>query len=289
MLLVLLAGAGLGSSGAPSIAERGLSDLPPQSPSRERAPAENLRDVAARNLASASLAVKSPTATNEDHKRLKAAQDAGDILALVAVVSGESQCDTCPRPSESVRTGAARQLTILLKGGDAYRVAIAQAGAIKPLVALVSGDSAGAQEAAAAALHWLAFGADNQLAIARAGAIEPLVALLHEPVTAATTRAAATASTKEPVAAQQEAAGALSALAAFNKDNQAAIARAGARHPNPHPHPHPSSSPRPRPRSNPYPNQVPSSLWLSWRAAAAVTPRRWRLPRYTAWPPTTGG
>ena len=153
MLLVLLAGAGLGSSGAPSIAERG------------------------------------PTASN--------------ILTLVGLVRGDSQTgDSQTRsPSEFEQAQAARALTVLAKGGDENQAAIARAGAIEPLVALVSGGNAGAQEAAAAALHWLAFGADNQVAIARAGAIEPLVALLHEPTTAATTRAAA--STMEHVLAQQ--------------------------------------------------------------------------------------
>ena len=140
MLLVLLAGAGLGSSGAPSVAERG------------------------------------PTAS--------------DILTLVGLVRGDSQTgDSQTRsPSEFEQAQAARALTVLAKGGDENQAAIARAGAIEPLVALVSGGNAGTQEAAAAALHWLAFGADNQVAIARAGAIEPLVALLHEPTTAATTK-----------------------------------------------------------------------------------------------------
>ena len=116
MLLVLLAGAGLGSSGGPSIAERGLVDL--------------------------------------------RAQTASNILALVEVVRGDSQTE---RPSEFEQAQAARALTVLAKGGDKIQAAIARAVAIEPLVALMSGGNAGTQEAAAAALHWLAFGADNQV------------------------------------------------------------------------------------------------------------------------------
>jgi hypothetical protein len=90
-------------------------------------------------------------------------------------------------------------------------VAIARAGAIEPLVALVRGGSAEAQEHAAGALSNLAFdNADNRAAIARAGAIEPLVALEH----------GGSAGTQEHAAA------ALSNLAFHNADNRVAIARA---------------------------------------------------------------
>ena len=70
---------------------------------------------------------------------------------------------------------------------------------IEPVVELLRSGSVGAQEEAAQALGDLGYTAESQTA--RAGAIEPLVALLHEPTTAATTRAAA--STMEHVLAQQ--------------------------------------------------------------------------------------
>ena len=56
-------------------------------------------------------------------------------------------------------------------------MAIAAAGGIPPLVALVRDGDAGGKEQAAGALRSLAVNADNQVAIARAGGIEPLVAL----------------------------------------------------------------------------------------------------------------
>ena len=98
--------------------------------------------------------------------------------------------------------------------------AIVSAGAIEPLVALMRGGSARAQEVVAWALEALAVHAtvhaDNQVAIAQAyaqaGAIEALVALVRG---------------GNP-AAQVKAAGALGYLAHNAPDNQAAIAQAGA-------------------------------------------------------------
>jgi len=58
------------------------------------------------------------------------------------------------------------------------KVKFARAGAIPPLVALLSNGTADAKEKAAGALLNLAGNAENKIAIASAGGIPPLVALL---------------------------------------------------------------------------------------------------------------
>ena len=75
---------------------------------------------------------------------------------LVAIVSGGSEW-------RSSAAQAAWSMATYAKQGGAEKRAIALTGAIEPLVALVSGDNSGAQEAAAAALCELAFNADNQV------------------------------------------------------------------------------------------------------------------------------
>ena len=114
MLLVLLAGAGLGSSAL---------------------------DAA-------------PETTYDELRQLDAARAAGDIDTLVALVS---------RGSEHARGPAAWSLATSARRSGTENQAIARAGAIEPLVALVSGDNTAAPEAAAAALCVLAFDADNQV------------------------------------------------------------------------------------------------------------------------------
>jgi vacuolar protein 8 len=94
-------------------------------------------------------------------------------------------------------------------------VAIEQAGAIAPLVAMLSSYSTYSQRtrAPAEALANLAFNDDNRVAIARAGAIAPLVALLSG------------GGTDEVMGAVARALGNLSCN---NANNKAAITRAGA-------------------------------------------------------------
>ena len=73
-----------------------------------------------------------------------------------------------------------------------------QAGAIKPLVALLGG-SVMAQHRAAAALSTLAAGkAAHQARIMKAGAVEPLVAVLRSGSTGAKQAAAALFSNPDP-------------------------------------------------------------------------------------------
>ena len=90
------------------------------------------------------------------------------------------------------------------------QAAIARAGGIEPLVALVRSGTDRQKEAAAWALGNLAMNTDNQAAIARAGGIEPLVALVR-------------IGTERQKNAAAETLGNL----AMNTDNQAAVARAG--------------------------------------------------------------
>ena len=93
-----------------------------------------------------------------------------------------------------------------------YQASITRAGAIEPLVALVRGGSAMAQQHAAAALGNLVISPTYQVVIAREGAIEPLVALMRD----------------GSPQAQIEATYALYFLAAQNTENQAAIVQANA-------------------------------------------------------------
>ena len=69
-------------------------------------------------------------------------------------------------------------------------MAIAQAGAIEPFVALLRSGSAKAQEKAAQTLGNLACNAENKVAITQAGAIEPLEALARDGGAGAQTAAA---------------------------------------------------------------------------------------------------
>lgn len=88
-------------------------------------------------------------------------------------------------------------------------VAIADAGGILPLVALLSSGTVQARENAAGALWHLALDKSNQSAIARVNGISPLVTILDDGT----------------VAAHKHAADALARLAIKNPDNQAQIAK----------------------------------------------------------------
>ena len=206
---------GIGSLGAQSTAARGLPDLTPQL-----------------------------LFSYDEHTQLGTARAAGDIDTLVALVRSGSELAKAP---------AAWALATAAETADKNR-AIVRAGAIEPLVALVGGDNAGAQVAAAAVLVNLAFdNADNRVAIVRAGAIEPLVALVRggsamaqEQAADALRNLASSAANQVAIAqegaigplvammrdgsprAQVEATTALCFLAVSNPENQAAIARAGA-------------------------------------------------------------
>lgn len=91
---------------------------------------------------------------------------------------------------------ATEAATILLNnlsfGNNGFQVAIARAGAIAPLVDMVSGGGSDQlKEEAVCALRNLAGNAQNRVIIARAGAIAPLVALLNGGATDACNEAAA--------------------------------------------------------------------------------------------------
>ena len=75
---------------------------------------------------------------------------------------------------------AADALRTLAFGDDDVQVAIAQAGGVAPLVALVRDGTSAQKTAAAGALRNLAANADNQLAISQAGGIKPLLALARD-------------------------------------------------------------------------------------------------------------
>jgi hypothetical protein len=113
---------------------------------------------------------------------------------------------------EQVRSGSADAAGALADmGDDESRVAIARAGGIVPLVALLTAQDPAAGAEAARALRCLAFNAENKVLIAQAGAIAPLVTLVQS-----------------GTAGQMEyAAAALGALA-IKDENQVLIAQAGA-------------------------------------------------------------
>ena len=68
----------------------------------------------------------------------------------------------------------------MANGNAENKVAIAKAGAVDPLVAMLRTGTDGAKLQAAGALKNLAFqDAENELAIAEAGAVDPLVGLLR--------------------------------------------------------------------------------------------------------------
>jgi len=90
-------------------------------------------------------------------------------------------------------------------------VAIAQAGGIGPLIALLGDGTPAGREAAAATLRNLATNNDNQLTIAKMGGISPLIALLGNGTPGG----------------REQAAAALKNLAADNVENKVAIAQGG--------------------------------------------------------------
>jgi vacuolar protein 8 len=127
-----------------------------------------------------------------------------------------------PAPSKDERL---QRLVQQVRSGSAYaagaladmrenelRVAIARAGGIEPLVALLTAKDPAAGAEAARALRSLAINAENKVSIAQAGAIVALVTLVKS----------GTDDQKE------QAAGALRNLAVKNADNQEKIAQAGA-------------------------------------------------------------
>ena len=112
-------------------------------------------------------------------------------------------------PSDVGHAGA---LGNLAWNNTANRDAIREAGAIPPLVALVTSGAADGRQEAAGALHGLAWNnVANQAAIVAAGGIPPLVALVRSGA----------------ADGQEQAAAALGWLACDNAANQAAIVEAG--------------------------------------------------------------
>jgi len=123
-----------------------------------------------------------------------------------------SKDEPLQRLVEQVRSGSADAAGALADmRDDASRVAIARAGGIVPLVALLTAQDPAAGAEAARALQSLALNAENRVVIAQAGAIVPLVTLVQS----------GTDGQKE------HAARALGSLA-FNDENQVLIAQAGA-------------------------------------------------------------
>lgn len=115
--------------------------------------------------------------------------------------------------TDRAKEAAVKLLNNLCFDNPGIRMLSARAGAIAPLICMLSGDETDmCKELAACALRNLAINTNNKMIIARAGAIAPLVALLSTGATDGCNAAAA---------------GALGNLAK-NTDIHAAIARAGA-------------------------------------------------------------
>eukprot|EP00900_Chrysochromulina_parva_P019938 jgi/Chrpa1/27946/Chrysochromulina_OHIO_Genome00012928-RA len=114
---------------------------------------------------------------------------------------------------EQVRSGSADAAGALADmTDDESRVAIARAGGIVPLVALLTAQDPAAGAEAARALRSLAYNATNKVLIAQDGAIAPLVTLVQSGTDGQ----------------KQQAARALKNLADNNAENQVSIAQAGA-------------------------------------------------------------
>ncbi|KOO24460.1 vacuolar protein 8, partial [Chrysochromulina tobinii] len=123
-----------------------------------------------------------------------------------------SKDERLQRLVEQVRSGSADAAGALADmTDDESRVAIARAGGIVPLVALLTAQDPAAGAEAARALRSLAYNAENRVLIVQAGAIAPLVTLVQS----------GTDGQKE------QAAGALANLA-VNAENKLLIAQAGA-------------------------------------------------------------
>jgi vacuolar protein 8 len=165
-----------------------------------------------------------------------------------------SKDERLQRLVQQVRSGSADAAGALADmTDDESRVAIARAGGIVPLVALLTVQDPAAGAEAARALRSLAFNAEHQVLIAQAGAIAPLVTLVQSGTAGQKEHAAAALWTlavnaenqvliaqagaiaplvtlvQSGTAGQKEkAAGALANLAANNADNKVLIAQAGA-------------------------------------------------------------
>ena len=104
----------------------------------------------------------SALASNEERRQRVAAQ--APTLVPSSLIDATAELVAIVRGGSEVRQAqAAWSMATYAKQGGFEKRAIALTGAIEPLVALVSGDNARAQEAAAAALCELAFNADNQV------------------------------------------------------------------------------------------------------------------------------
>ena len=99
----------------------------------------------------------------------------GGLIALIdALVKGAAEGD-----NEAKENAAMALSSLAMQGHFELGDALFQAGAVQPLVKLLSLGSAKAQAAAAGALHGIAHGKpEHQAAIVQAGGVAPLVHLL---------------------------------------------------------------------------------------------------------------
>ncbi|KAH8047257.1 serine/threonine kinase [Aureococcus anophagefferens] len=188
---------------------------------------EVLRDHRRRQVKVSSKNAVGAELYRSPEKALGRAYDAkDDIWALGCMVAGAATGKSLEArraagvfaldARDGAKEKAAGALTNLASQNADNQVAIAKAGAVDPLVALLRTGTDGAKEHAAGALENLAFeNADNKVAIAKAGAVDPLVDLLRTGTDGA----------------KESAAGALWGLAFQNDDNELAIVKAGAADP----------------------------------------------------------
>ncbi|KAI6687952.1 hypothetical protein NL676_024780 [Syzygium grande] len=148
-----------------------------------------------------------PTASSQDNRRrllMACASDDSDDLIRQLVLDLDSCC-------LDEQKQAALEIRLLAKNKPENRVRIAQAGAIKPLVALISSSDPQVQEYGVTAILNLSLCDENKELIAASGAIKPLVRALR---------------TGTPTA-KENAACALLRLSQI-EENKAAIGRSGA-------------------------------------------------------------
>ena len=120
-------------------------------------------------------------AHNDDANKVAIAE-AGAIPQFVEVLSGWSQQIWAHERLANAKEEAARALRNLARNNDANKVAIAEAGGVRPLVDLLrNGWQGRSRRYPMEVLHFLARNNDaNTVAIAEAGGVPPLVDLLRD-------------------------------------------------------------------------------------------------------------
>ena len=255
----LVAVLGLGSVQAQEQAAGALAALALNNPANESSIATMIVSLLGSNDKSASAkaarAISSFARANASNQRSIA--KAGGITLLVNLLDPEggkaeqgAPLDAPPSEPVQMQKDLASAIWSMANNDASNQTAIAEAGGIQPLIALLDGHPV-LHHDVAGALWSLSYNSDNQLAIARSNGIQPLVFLVkdgskdaQETAAGAIAKLSEVAANREAIAAEdgipslvaildrgseegkQQSAGALRMLAVNNASNQQAIANA---------------------------------------------------------------